>query len=152
METQMLVESGITVNRITKIVVGNIYKRLDTPSYGTPKVLVGKVLDVLDNGDKVAVSVVEFVPIEYGTGANAVHKTFSGADDIVLYPVTDEEFQVTLKAAITGQRQTIETAERDLAGKQAVLRLMEDAHTSFGTQPAVEPVVREVIQITSSES
>ena len=117
-----LIKPSAQVAVVTELAAGDIYKRLDTSGYAGHRLVLGLVTDVMQNGEKAAVSAIEFTPPEY-TSAPVEPKlvTFAGDQDVALYPVQRAEFDELVKALEVAQANTVETAERDLARKQGVL-------------------------------
>jgi hypothetical protein len=102
-----------------------VYKRLDTPSYGEPRLLFGVVTDILHNGEEAALVAIEFVPPSYGGSIEPVIKTFKGDTDVSIYPAQPEEFSLAMQQAIEKQEAAVKDAAKTLASKRGVLDLME---------------------------
>lgn len=124
MQVRTLVEAGATIHRITEVKPGDIYKRLDKPSYGDARIVFGQILDVLNDGVSIAISAVEFYPSAWGSSFDPTIKAFAPDTDVSIYPATEEEWRTGLAEAIKKQSQAVDTVQRDLNSKQAVLDML----------------------------
>ena len=67
MQTQQFIRGSAEVVRVTALVKGDVYKRLEeATNYSEAKMLYGVVTDVLNNGSEAAIQAVEFTP-SYGS-------------------------------------------------------------------------------------
>jgi hypothetical protein len=124
METRQLVEASATVITIATVRAGDVYKRLDKPSYGSERLMFGFVTDVMNNGEAAAITAVEFTS-EYGTTYEPAMKVFGPDTDLVLFPASIEEFGVAISEAYRRQEQAVESARTDLLHKETVLARMD---------------------------
>lgn len=117
-----IVKASAQMAVVTEIAVGDVYKRLEVPSYGNPKIVLGLVSDVMQNGEKTAVTAIEFTPPEYGSGpVEPKMVTFAGDQDVSIYPVGKDEFAALIADLEKAQDGVVEAAEKDLTRKSAVL-------------------------------
>lgn len=132
-----VIKQAAEISVITSISAGDIYKRLETPSYGGPRVVLGIVTDVLQNGEQAAVTAIEFIPPEYGA-VEPKMVTFAGDAEVSIYPVARQEFVSLIAALEERQASIVETAERDLTRKSGVLNqirsLQQQGVTEAGTK------------------
>jgi hypothetical protein len=120
-----VIRPSADVIQITEVTVGAVYKRLDTPSYGEPRLLFGVVTDILHNGEDAALVAIEFVPPTYGGSIEPTIRTFKGDSEVAIYPAQPEEFSLAMRQAIEKQESVIAEARKSLAAKVSVLDLMQ---------------------------
>lgn len=125
MKISTVIRPTADVIQITEVSVGAVYKRLDTPSYGEPRLLFGVVTDILHNGEESALVAIEFVPPSYGTSIEPVIRTFKGDSEVAIYPAQPEEFSLAMQQSIEKQERSIADTRKTLDGKLGVLDLME---------------------------
>lgn len=126
MKMSTVIRPSAEVIQISEVTVGAVYKRLDTPSYGDPRLLFGVVTDILHNGEAAALVAIEFVPPQYGgSSVEPTIRTFQGDTEVAMYPASPEEFSLAMQQAITKQEQAVAEVRKTLASKQGVLDLME---------------------------
>jgi len=125
MKVQTIIRPSAEVVQINEVTIGAVYKRLDTPSYGEPRLLFGVVTDILHNGEEAALVAIEFVPPAYGGSIEPVIRTFKGDSEVAIYPAAPEEFSLAMQQAIEKQEAAVNEARKTLAAKQSVLALME---------------------------
>lgn len=140
MQVSQIIKPSAVAVRITEVVAGSVYKRLDKPSYGEPRLVFGVVTDVLHDGESAAITAVEFTQDYAGGDVTPKIKAFGGDTDVAFFPATPEEFQVAMAEAITSQTRTVEAAERDLRQKQAVLDRLTRAADEGITAPATASI------------
>jgi hypothetical protein len=108
---------------LTSLEVGTLYKRLDKPMFGEPRVVLGKVTSILADGEDAVVFAVEFFPSPYhglfDTKITTV--TSKDVDPPVLYEADKDEFTREVGRAIERQKATIEVTTRDLEQQREVL-------------------------------
>jgi len=126
MEVRNLIKPNAVLVQITEIGRGDVYKRLEKPSYGEPKVVFGSVIDVLNNGEESTLVALEFTPESYGPTINATVKVFNGQMEVTLFPCTIEEYKESLDLAIASQNKAVGLAEADYQAKLTVLNSMID--------------------------
>jgi hypothetical protein len=138
MEVRNLIKPNATVVQITEIGVGDIYKRLEQPSYGEPKIVCGTVTQVLNNGEVASLVAIEFTMEGYGQQVDATIKVFNDKTDVALFPVTVDEFRAYLDKAIEKQQKAIEQAERGLQVQRSLLESMREAKDAALSIPVVK--------------
>jgi hypothetical protein len=143
MKMNTVIRPSAEVIQITEVTVGAVYKRLDTPSYGEPRLLFGVVTDILHNGEEAALVAIEFVPPTYGGSIEPTIRTFKGDADVAIYPAQPEEFSLAMQQAIEKQEAVVSEARKSLAAKQGVLDLMERTLLSPMVQAATAVVAIE---------
>jgi hypothetical protein len=126
MQVKNIVQASAIVVRVSEVHPGDVYKRIDKPSYGDERLVYGKVMDVLSDGEDAALVTLEFVPVDYSSNIQAVVKTFRGEVDVTLFPATVAEYENALNAAIDAQEKTVMSARADYDSKTRMLdRLLE---------------------------
>lgn len=125
MKISTVIRPSAEIIQINEVTVGAVYKRLDTPSYGEPRLLFGVVTDIMHNGEDAALVAIEFVPPSYGGSMEPTIRTFKGDAEVAIYPAQPEEFSLAMAQAIEKQEQAIADVRKALAAKQGVLDLME---------------------------
>lgn len=139
MEVRNLIKPNAVMVQITEIGVGDIYKRLEKPSYGEPKIMFGSVIDVLNNGEEATLVALEFIPETYGSVVNATVKVFNGQMEVALFPATVDEYRDALADAIVNQTRAVNTAEQDFTAKRSVLdRMQEQMNAALTSAPFKE--------------
>jgi hypothetical protein len=106
-----------TVQKVTQLGEGDVYKRLETSSYAAPKLLIGVIQSILTNGDTIAVTVIEF---DSAYGATSIEPKLLAADkDLEFFPATELELATHLGSAVETAARSIDTkvAELDKARK-----------------------------------
>lgn len=135
MKVQSIIQPSATVVRVTEVAKGDVYKRLDTPTYGTEKMVFGVVTDVLHNGEDTGLVAMEFNPVGYGGAVAPTLKVFKGDAEVALFPATVEEYLTELGRATEQHRRAVDTAAKELAAMQAVLTTMEDTRDRTDLTP-----------------
>lgn len=116
METRTLIKDSATVARVTQLQEGDAYRRLipKTP-YQPPKMAVGVVTGVMNNGETVAITALEVDEANrYGASSPVKQQIFEADSDLALFPVVDGEVQEILADAQTEMRERVETKRREL--------------------------------------
>lgn len=127
MQVKTLINPSATIVRVAEVRKNDVYKRIEKPSYGDERLVYGKVLDILASDEEAAMVALEFVPVDYSTGIQAVVRTFKGDTEIALFPASIEEYTLHLDQAIEAQEKTVEAAGRDYEAKQRLLYRLTDA-------------------------
>lgn len=130
MQVKTLIQPSAAIVRVTEVAPGNVYKRLDKPSYGDERLVFGVVTDVMNNGEQAVIVALEFVPVGYSTTFTATIRTFNGDGEVALFPATPDEFKVALREAADVQYRAVSAAQADADTKKAVLDRMTAALTS----------------------
>lgn len=140
MKINQVIQTSADIITVLTVKRGDIYKRLDTPSYGSPKLLFGVVTDVLANGETSVVTAVE-VTATYAD-VEISEKVFAGDNDVQLYPADIEDFTAY-------RTQMIEAAERSRAN---ALKAYEKAEGLYRRVQEIQGLdVTEVDTITLAE-
>jgi hypothetical protein len=137
MQVKQMVSTDAQVVRITNVASGDIYKRMHKPSYGEPSLVFGYITDVLNDGENAVLVAVEFTPGAWGSSTEPTVRTFSNDTDVAIFPATEDEWRTGLGEAMNRQRALVETVERDLAAKRAVLDALTVAMESGVRTPEV---------------
>lgn len=127
MQVKTLINPSATIVRVAEVRKNDVYKRIEKPSYGDERLVYGKVLDILASDEEAAMVALEFVPVDYSTGIQAVVRTFKGDTEVALFPASIEEYTLHLDQAIEAQEKTVEAAGRDYEAKQRLLYRLTDA-------------------------
>lgn len=123
METRTLIRSSADVLRITSLQKGDVYKRLvESEHGGSDSVLMGVVTDVLSNGEKCAISVIEIGCDQWGAFTVRV-ANFAGARELAIFPASVDEIQTFMADAIERARDDVE--RKELATARTVLERLE---------------------------
>lgn len=127
MQVKTLINPSATIVRVAEVRKNDVYKRIEKPSYGDERLVYGKVIDILASDEEAAMVALEFVPVDYSTGIQAVVRTFKGDTEIALFPATVDEYVLHLHAAVDAQERTVEAAQRDFETKERLLQRLTDA-------------------------
>jgi hypothetical protein len=125
MKISTVIRPSAEVIQINEVTVGAVYKRLDTPSFGEPRLVFGVVTDIMHNGESAALVAIEFIPPAYSGSMEPTLRTFQGDAEVAIYPAQPEEFSLAMQQAIEKQERAIEEVRKNLAAKQSVLDMME---------------------------
>lgn len=117
MQTANFITASAEITSITKLKKGDVYKRLEEPSYGDDTIVHGIVLDVLYNGTDAAIQTMEFKG-NYSQ-ITTTFKVFAGGKDIKIFPSTQEEVQSYLKDCV-------QSIESDITKKKKEVTEAED--------------------------
>lgn len=60
MQTKSIIHNSAVVTRLIQVSEGDLYKRLVESTYSSPKIKVGIVTDLYNNGEKAAIGAIEF--------------------------------------------------------------------------------------------
>lgn len=114
------VETTAQVVRVVSLKPGDVYKRLNESQYTSdPKMTYGVVTSVLNNGEKTAVTAIEY---EAGYGSmTPTAKVFTDRTEVALFPATPEEVSVHVRSLLDSAERGVETAERALHDKREAL-------------------------------
>jgi hypothetical protein len=131
-----LVDVPTSTQAIRTLQANDIYKRLDSSSYGPAKITIGIVTSVLANGDgDMAVVAIEFVQ-GYQT-TTAEQKVFKADETVALFPITVEEFNMNVDDLRQGARDALRKAQEQVTKQAGVLEFIEKIqYGTFGVQPA----------------
>lgn len=124
MEVRNLIEPNATVVQITKVSVGDVYKRLHEAQYTQPRIVFGVITDVLNNGKDCSLVALEFGPSAYSQDIQAQSQVFTNKTELALFPATVEEYKAALADAIEVQTKIVERAELDWQVKSNILNQM----------------------------
>lgn len=120
METRTLIKDTATVARVTQLEEGDAYRRLiPKDTYSEPKIALGLVTGVLNNGETIAITALEITKDRYSADAKVKTRVFEATNDLALFPVDADEVQNILAEA---RRQ----AERSVASARKSLREAEE--------------------------
>lgn len=89
MKTHTLVQASANIIRVTSLKKGNIFKLIDSPSYGDAELAYCVVLDIFNDGDKTFIQVLRY-KVSYST-VTAEIKLIKGDTDVSLFPASKEE-------------------------------------------------------------
>lgn len=132
------VQATADVVRVVSLKPGDVYKRLTDEYGGTAKMHLGVVTGVLNNGERSAVTAVEYEP-SYGS-MTAHARTFSDKTDVALFPATPEEVRVHVRDLLDSAERGVKDAERALYDRREALthahRVVEMFEAKTLTAPA----------------
>lgn len=89
MQTKNIIQTQANVIKITSLVKGNVVKIIEKEYSDTYKTCYGVVLDLLNSGTKTFIEILKYEK-SYGD-IKAEIKTYSGTDDLTLFPATVED-------------------------------------------------------------
>lgn len=144
MRTSTLVQGNADIITIVSLRAGDVYKRLEKPTYGEKYELrFGVVRDVMHNGEDSAITALEFTA-DY-TGVAPALKVFGTDSDLRLFAAEPEEirshFAEMVKAAEDAAAKASEELDRKRAILEQVRRVASEesarALTAAATQKAV---------------
>lgn len=109
-----LVSNTAQIVRIVSLQPGDVYKRLVESSYGSPKMQIGIVTGVMNNGDDAAITALEY-EAAYGS-VTAKVEVFTQSRDVSIFPADPAEV-----AAHLDEIQTAAYAKLDAANTAQLL-------------------------------
>lgn len=117
METRTLIKDTATVARVTQLTEGDAYRRLiPKTAYSEPRMVVGVVTSVMNNGETIAITALEVDEANRYTSTSPVkQQIFEGDADLALFPVVDGEAQEILSLAQHEMTKRIESKTNELA-------------------------------------
>jgi len=115
MQTQNLIQTTANVIQITNLKIGDVFKVIDADGYGGPTVKYGVVNDLMNDGEKTYIEVVEYEK-SYGS-VDAKIKLYTGTKDISLFPATVEEVKEHFDSVLASIGKDIEKDEKALQNK-----------------------------------
>ena len=121
METRTLIKDSATVARVTQLEEGDAYRRLiPKTTYQEPKMVVGVVTGVLNNGETVAITALEVKEDSnrYTADSPVEVKIFEADHDLALFPVVEGEVQEILALAREEMGKRVEMKQKELTSAQ----------------------------------
>lgn len=115
MQTKNIIQTQANVIKITSLVKGNVVKILEKEYGDTYKTCYGVVLDLLNTGTKTFIQILKYE--KSYSDVKAEIKTFSGNDDLTLFPATIEEVKDFFSGAISKLESDIEEDKKKLQDK-----------------------------------
>lgn len=116
MQTKNIVQASCNVIRITNLRKGDTVKRIEEQTYGGAKVQYGVVVDLLNNGDRTFIQLMEYEK-NYSSVTCAV-KIISDKDDVALFPVEPDEVREYLDEAIVNMEAQVKTKQDEVSKLQ----------------------------------
>lgn len=137
MKVQTVVKDSAEIVRIVQLSPGDVYKRLVKQSYETAYSLrVGIVQDVLNNGERIAVTALEFEH-SYSSAVPKI-EVFGDDTDLTLFAATPDEVRVYLGEILeAARRQEKSAADAAAKAREILTRIEEIAETEGITAPRV---------------
>lgn len=137
---QTLVSTTANIVRIVSLKPGDVYKRLEESSYGGATMQIGIVSEVLNNGDRCAVTAIEYKG-SYG-GVEVETRVFTDKANVTLFPATPDEVHAHLDDLTKAAERKAEKAEAELrSAREVVVRVREitrNAENATLTAAAIE--------------
>lgn len=135
------VQATADVVRVVSLKPGDVYKRLNE-GYGEPKMSLGIVTAVLNNGERTAITAVEYEATY--TGVDAKAKTFTDKTDVAIFPAHPDEITSHVSDLLRTAHNAVARAERDLHDRREALtqaeRVVEMFEAKSLTAAATEAV------------
>ena len=141
MQTETIIRASAQVARITELHVGDVYKRLETPSYGgETNVVFGIVTDVVSNGEDAALMATEISKQGYGMPTVKELKVFSSLSNVALFPASPEEiaqrfadYRDEFSKKIREAQTTLDKAREDFRQVDVLLSRVESQDVTLAT-------------------
>ncbi len=124
MQTASFVTASAQVTRITELVKGDVFKRLEEGYGGTDEIVFGVVMDVLHNGEDAAISAMEFKP-SYSDLTVSL-KTYAGKRDLKIFPATQDELKIYLEDAEKQCDRQVEAKRKELFNAEATAKRVKE--------------------------
>lgn len=114
MQTKTLIQSQANVVRITSLNKGDVVK-LVQKEYSSTEVYYGVVLDLLNNGNSTFIQILLYKR-SYGDFTAEI-KTYSGEEDLALFPANVEEVREHFDSVIQCMERNLITEKKKLQDK-----------------------------------
>lgn len=124
MQTHSIIQSSANVIRITNLLKGNVYKRINKKYSDSYESVYGIVQDIMNDGDKTFIEAIEYTKDWSSISSNVV--VFSGNDDLHIFPTTPEEIEEYFKGTIRSIEKSISEAEKELDQKAKCLKMAKE--------------------------
>lgn len=123
MKTKNLVKASATVVTIRTLEKGDVYRRVETSSFASDKIVFGVVTDIGHNGKDAFVQALEFDPTDYS--GDIERKSFSTDKELALFSALPEEFIAAAADSRHAATRAIQTKEREAEKARANLALLD---------------------------
>lgn len=144
MQTRNIIQTQANVIKITSLVKGNVVKIIEKEYSDTYKTCYGVVLDLLNSGTKTFLQI-----LKYEKSYNDVKgeiKTYSGEDDLTIFPSSPEEVKEFFSGAIDSVSNQIEEDKKKLQEKIDALEKAKKFTTGELSKELSEPGFNEMTQ------
>lgn len=119
MRTSTLVQATADVVTIVNLRRGDVYKRLETNTYGEKHTLqFGVVTDVMHNGTDAVIVAMEF-PQDWSGAPTPKLRTFGSDTELALFAAQPEEVQEHFASVLDGSGRTLDAAREAWRKAQA---------------------------------
>lgn len=126
MRTETLIKDSAQVIRIVELSAGDVYKRLVKETYGeTWKIKIGIVQDVISNGERAALTALEF-DTGYNTATPKI-EVFADESDLHLFTATPAEVESHFTDVRDAARRAVESAQDSLDKAEKIFASVEEA-------------------------
>lgn len=131
MQVQQIIQASADVLTITRLSPGNVYKRVDEDYNGAPTLKFGVVQDMMNNGSDAAVTALEY-EADYGSGAKATLRGFTGSKPAAIFPATPDEVRAHVDGLLESTERAVREAEEALSRKREALAAVQRMHAHLG--------------------
>lgn len=124
MNIETLVKANATHVRVTQLSVGDVFKRLNEPSYGSPELKYGVVTGILSDGDTTVVTALELND-GYAVSDRLSERVMKSGDQEAIFPATPEEIRLVTSRVVERADEDAQRASRDLERKKDQMKNLE---------------------------
>lgn len=143
METRSIIQASAKVIRITNLVKGDIYKRLEEGGYSND-INYGVVVNVYNDGVKTFIEALEY-KVAWDE-IKADRKVFSGKVDINIFPAELEEVRDCFSKALLGIEKKINEKKGEIIKLEKALEMGREFASGQLSQKLTVPEFREMSQ------
>lgn len=132
------VNASADIVRVVSLKQGDVYKRLDE-GYGAPSMTYGVVTSVLNNGERTAITALEYVADYSGVTAKA--KVLTDKTEVAIFPATPDEIAAHVSDLLAAAKRGVQAAESTLHEKREALKQAHRVAEMFEGKTLTAPVV-----------
>jgi len=144
MNQQNLIRASANVVKITNLKVGDVVKQIEASNYDDG-IFYALVTDILNNGEDAFITLTRYKKSYSGIDCGV--KTFSGKQELNIFPATVDEVKEHLNEAIEKIARDIENEQRTLDGKRKALENTRQFISMETSKKLTECSFRELTQL-----
>lgn len=145
MQTKNIIQTQANVIKITSLVKGNVVKIIEKEYGDSYKTCYGVVLDLLNSGTKTFIQLLKYE--KSYNDVKAEIETFSGNDDLTIFPATIDEVKEFFSGSIARLEADIEKEKKELQDKIEAVEKAKTFANGELSQSLSEPEFSEMTQV-----
>ena len=125
MKLSALISTDVNLVRVTQVQEGDCYKRIHERSSYDKELITsyGIITDIAVTDNMQLITVLEFTD-DYTNSGKLTRRSFSGESEHILFPVEDEEFQISIERMREKAIESLETAQSQLRKAEQIYGLV----------------------------